>query len=58
VQDQVALGSRDLEQGSPDGGLPDPGRAVDDQHTCRADFQERPPGPELGVSPEKRYVHS
>ncbi len=57
LQDQLAVCSRDLEQCMPDGGLPDPGRALDDQHTCRAGFQERPPGLELEVPPEKRYAH-
>jgi hypothetical protein len=42
LQDQVAVGSGDLGQRAPDRGLPDPGRALNDQRVCRAGGQERP----------------
>jgi hypothetical protein len=53
----VAVGSRDLGQRAPDRGLPDPGRAVDDQRVCRARGQESPAGLEFSISPVKRCIH-
>jgi hypothetical protein len=44
LQYQVAVGPRDLQQRTPDGGLADPGRAFDEQRPCRPRCQERPAG--------------
>jgi hypothetical protein len=57
LQDKVTVGLRDLDQRSPDRGLHDPGRALDDQRMCQAGGQERPACLEFPISPVKRYIH-